>query len=127
MFKQTPPGLRAAGRGRVPFPPDGHRELFEVALEERITAREAELDRATGRVDVDVPLTPEGPFRRRHRTPLPPVQDATGGNLPVVRNAWMVKHTHTEPNASSTCRSRNDRSRTPTCGATSSGGDPAAP
>jgi hypothetical protein len=93
MEHQIPKQLRAKP-GRQPFRPvnEGYEELHGHDLRERIDLRVGELDRLTGRVRLDVPTTPEGPFpAKAQRAPLPPADDAVGGDVEVVRGAWVAK------------------------------------
>ncbi|MGJ9402428.1 hypothetical protein [Arthrobacter sp. KK5.5] len=95
MEHQIPKQLRATTK-RQPFPPKGYKELRVLSLEDRQRSRQAELDRLTGRVDLDVPPTPGGRLPpRQQRLPLAPATDAIGGNVEVVRAAWVAKYNPT--------------------------------
>lgn len=92
MEHETPETLKRSATGRRPFPPEGHVELREKSLEERLANKVAELDRISGRVDLDVPPAPSGAFPRGGRVPLPPDPAAAGGPVTVVRGGWVAKY-----------------------------------
>ncbi|MGJ9402891.1 hypothetical protein [Arthrobacter sp. KK5.5] len=95
MEHQIPKQLQATAK-RKPFPPQGYKELCELSLQEREPARRAELDRLSGRVNLDVPPTPDGPLPpKQGRLPLVPARDAVGGEVAVVRGAWVAKYNPT--------------------------------
>ena len=62
-----------------------------TSLEIRCAARAAGLDRATGRVELDVPEIPLTRLPRKGTPLLPPAPDATGGTIKLVRSAWIAK------------------------------------
>lgn len=88
---RLPDRLRSGARGRQPFPPGGYEQLVATSIEERTSQRLADLDRATGRVDLPAPLPPEGRPPRKSAA-LPPATGAKGGAIKVVRSAWIAKY-----------------------------------
>jgi hypothetical protein len=91
MKDRLPDKFRIGARSRRPFPPGGYEELVAMSLEERRSQRLAELNRATGRVDLPVPPPPEG-LPPHGAQSLPPASEAQGGSIKVVRGAWIAKY-----------------------------------
>lgn len=93
--RRVPKAIRSGARSRQSFPPEGYDELTAASFEERRSHRLAELDRATGRVELPVPAAPDEPWPRGRRRALPPAPGAVGGVLKIVRGAWIAKYNPT--------------------------------
>ena len=91
MEAQFPSDLAQGARTRQPLDDTEHDDLVATSLEIRCAARAAGLDRATGRVELDVPEIPLIKAIRKGTPLLPPAPDATGGTIKLVRSAWIAK------------------------------------
>jgi hypothetical protein len=87
-----PAVLGRGARSRQPLEVSEAVELVETSLTERRRTRLAELDRATGRVDLEVPEPPAAKMPRKGTPMLPPAPGATGGTIRLARRAWIAKY-----------------------------------
>ncbi len=92
MESSLPHVLGHDASSRQPLEVDEYEELVELSLEERRETRRAELDRATGRIDLDVPDPPVAKMPRKGTPMWPPAPGATGGTIKLARRAWVAKY-----------------------------------